>query len=76
MAGFGSTTSFGKFCKQHGWANFEAELTSVIEAPTAATINRNADLLATLGLQRDRNIERIALCTRLAERTVTVAGGV
>jgi len=63
--------AFGKFCKLHGWANFEVELTSVIEAPTAATINRNADLLATLGLQRDRNIERIALCTRLAERTVT-----
>jgi len=62
--------SFGKFCKQHGWASFEAELTSVIEATTAATINRNAELLATLCLQRDRNAERIELCTRLAERVV------
>ena len=62
--------SFGKFAKQHGWASFEAELTSVIEATTVATINRNAELLATLCLQRDRNAERIGLCTRLAERAV------
>ena len=39
-------TSFGKFCKQYGWATFEAELTSVIEAVTALTINRNAALQA------------------------------
>ena len=62
--------SIGKFCKQHGWANFEAGLTLVLEATTAATINRNAELLATLCVQRDRNAERIALCTRLAERAV------
>jgi len=62
--------SFGKFGKQHGWASFEAELTSVIEATTAKTINRNAELLATLCLLRDRNAERIGLCTRLAERAV------
>jgi hypothetical protein len=62
--------SFGKFCKQHGWASFEAELTSVIETTTAATINRNAELLATLCLQRDKNAERIELCIRLAERAI------
>ena len=62
--------SFGKFGKQHGWASFEAELTSVFEATTAATINRNAELLATLCLLRDRNTERIELCGRLAERAV------
>ena len=60
--------SFGKFCKQHSWAKFEAELMSVIEATTAATINRNAVLLATLCLQRDRSAERIELCARLAEQ--------
>ncbi|MEA3243869.1 MAG: hypothetical protein U9Q19_10610, partial [Pseudomonadota bacterium] len=62
--------SFGKFGKQHGWASFEAELTSVIEATTAKTINRNAELLAILCLLQDRNAERIGLCTRLAERAV------
>jgi hypothetical protein len=62
--------SFGKFFKQHGWVSFEAELTSIIEAATAATINRNAELLAALCLQRDRNTERIELCARLAERAV------
>lgn len=62
--------SFGRFCKHHGWGNFKAELMSVIEASTAATINRNAELLATLCLQRDRNTERIKLCTQLAERAI------
>ena len=62
--------AFGRFCKQHGWANFETELVSVIEAATAATINRNAELLATLCMQRDKNAERIELCTRLAERAI------
>ncbi len=42
--------SFGKFCQQHGWANFTAELTSVIETTTSATINRNAEMFATLCL--------------------------
>ena len=64
--------SFGKFCKQHGWANFETELMSVIEATTAATINRNAELLATLCLQRDKNAERIELCSRLVERAIEI----
>jgi hypothetical protein len=45
-------------------------MTSVIEATTAATTNRNAELLATLCLQRDKNAERIELCARLAERAV------
>ncbi len=62
--------SFGKLGKQHGWASFEDELTSVIEATTAATINRNAKLLATLCLLRDRNAERLELCARLAERAI------
>jgi hypothetical protein len=62
--------AFGKFCKQHGWASFAAELRSVIETTTAATINRNAELLAILCRQQDRNAERIELCTRLAERAV------
>ena len=43
--------SFGKFAKQHGWASFEYALTSVIKATTTATLNRNAELLATLCLR-------------------------
>ena len=42
----------------------------MIEATTAATINRNAALLASLCLQRDRNPERIELCIRLAEQAI------
>ena len=64
--------SFGKFCKQYGWPNFAVELTTVIEDATAATINRNAELLSMLCLQRDKNAERLELCAHLAERAVAV----
>jgi hypothetical protein len=64
--------SFGKFCKQYGWPNFAVQLTTVIEDATAATINRNGELLSKLCLQRDKNAERLELCTHLAERAVAV----
>lgn len=63
-------SAFARFCKQHGWTSFEAELTSAVETGTAETINRNADLLAILCLVRDKNAERIALCSRLAGRMI------
>ena len=62
--------SFGQFAKQHGWESFEFALTSVIKATTTATLNRNAEILATLCLLRDRNTERLALCARIANRMV------
>lgn len=62
--------SFPKFCELHGWASFETELMVVLETTNAATIVRNAELLKMLCRQRDKNPDRIALCTRLAERAV------
>jgi hypothetical protein len=62
--------SFAKLCQQHGWTSFEAELTTVIETMTAATVTRNAELLQTLCAGRDKNAERIELCRRLSERSV------
>ncbi|TVS19433.1 MAG: 2OG-Fe(II) oxygenase [Planctomycetaceae bacterium] len=62
--------SFAKFCQQHGWTSFEAELTTVIETMTAATVIRNAELLQSLCVARDKNAERIELCRRLSERSV------
>ena len=62
--------SFGQFAKQHGWEYFEFALTAVIRSNTASTLNRNAELLATLCLLRDRNTERLVLCARLANRMV------
>jgi hypothetical protein len=62
--------AFGKLCGQHGWASFEEELNSVIEATTAATLARNAELLHFLCVLRDTSAERIALCARLSERMV------
>ena len=64
---------FAKFCKQHGWASFETELTSVLESTSAATIARNAELLRILCTLRDKNAERIGLCVRLSERAVKAA---
>jgi hypothetical protein len=62
--------SFPAFCRRHGWPSFEAELTAVISAASAATISRNIALLQTLCMNRDKNAERIALCRRLADRAV------
>jgi hypothetical protein len=58
--------SFVNFCKHHGWANFEAELSKVLEATTNSTVVRNAELLRLLGVQRDQNAERVGLCRRLS----------
>lgn len=62
--------SFMKFCKQHGWTDFETELTSVIAASQAGTVVRNAELLRTICSVRDKNTERIILCTRLSQHAV------
>ena len=62
--------SFAEFCKRHGWASFEGELATVLGAATAATIARNAAILRTLCVQRDKNSERIEVCRRLSERSI------
>lgn len=62
--------SFVKFCQQQGWANFAAEIATVLETMTAATAIRNAELLQALCVSRDKNAERIQLCRRLSERAV------
>jgi hypothetical protein len=62
--------SFAKLCQQHGWTTFEAGLSTVLETMTAATVIRNAELLQTLCVGRDKNAERIELCRRLSERSV------
>ncbi|MHB8898585.1 MAG: 2OG-Fe(II) oxygenase family protein [Thermoguttaceae bacterium] len=61
--------SFVEFCTRHGWASFEGELTKLLGAATAATIARNAAILRTLCVQRDKNAERIEVCRRLSERS-------
>jgi predicted 2-oxoglutarate/Fe(II)-dependent dioxygenase YbiX len=62
--------SFAKFCQQQGWTSFEAELGTLLDAMTTETVNRNAGLLQTLCVARDKNAERIELCRRLSERAV------
>jgi hypothetical protein len=63
--------SFPSFCKRHGWATFQDGLTVVIDAASPATIVRNAALLETLCLQRDKSVDRKKVCTHLAEHAVT-----
>ncbi len=62
--------SFVAFCKQQGWTSFEAELATVLDTMTTATLIRNAELLQMLCVARDKNADRIELCRRLSERTV------
>jgi hypothetical protein len=59
--------TFVKFCKRHGWESGGAELMAVIRATRADTLVRNAQLVQMLCRQRDRNAERLVLCTRLCE---------
>ncbi len=62
--------SFAEFCTRHGWASFEGELATALGAATAANVARNAAILRTLCVQRDKNSERIEVCRRLSERSV------
>ncbi len=62
--------SFPTFCKRHGWPSFGEALHAVMDATSAATVTRNAALLQTLCLQRDKNAERLALCRQLAQGLV------
>ncbi len=62
--------SFPAFCKRHGWPSFTAALTAVIDAVSTTTVARNAALLRTLCLQRDKNADRLTLCRQLAEHTM------
>ena len=65
--------TFAKFCKKYGWRRFEKPLAKVIEASTAATIGRNAEMLRILGTLRNRDSERIAVCSRLCARMTKAA---
>jgi hypothetical protein len=62
--------SFPAFCKRHGWLSFRDALKTVIDATSAATVARNAALLQTLCLQRDKNADRLLLCRELAQEAV------
>jgi len=63
-------SSFCQWLKKHGWENFEAELITMIKITTAKTANRNAQLLALICSQNDKNAERIAICHRLSHQLI------
>jgi hypothetical protein len=62
--------SFAEFDKRHGWSTFEESLSAVIKATCEETVVRNAELLRLLCLMRDKNADRIELCTHLADQFV------
>ncbi len=64
--------SFIKLCSQHGWLCFEEDLMAVIKNSVPQTILRNAGLLQLLCNNCGHDTDRLALCTRLSERMVTV----
>ena len=61
---------FAKLCRRHGLSGFEAELTQAIDAPSEATLLRNAQLLHLLCRQPDHDKGDAAVCTRLCESAV------
>jgi hypothetical protein len=64
------TKSVPTFCKRHGWLSFRDAFKAVIDATSAATVARNAALLHTLCVQRDKNADRLLLCRELAQEAV------
>ena len=64
--------SFPAFCSQHGWSTFGPSLVAIMNASSGATIVRNASLLEVLCSERNKDVDRLALCQRLAERLVAV----
>jgi hypothetical protein len=64
------TKSVPTFCKRHGWLSFRDAFKAVIDATSAATVARNAALLQTLCVQRDKNADRLQLCRELAQEAV------
>ena len=64
--------SFPAFCEQHGWSTFGPSLLAVVDASSGSTIVRNASLLEGLSVERNKDVDRLALCQRLAERLVAV----
>ena len=63
--------SFARFCKRHDWPRFKASLSAVINATSAATIARNAELLQSISRQKHKKVERISLCRQLAGQFVS-----
>ena len=61
---------FAKLCRRHGLSGFEAELAQAIDAPSEATLLRNAQLLHLLCRQPDHDKGDAAVCTRLCESAV------
>ena len=62
--------SFPAFCKRHGWLSFRDALKAVMDTASTTTVTRNAALLQTLCLQRDKNADRLLLCRELAQEAV------
>ena len=63
---------FAKLARRHGLSAFEAEIAQTLDAPTPATLLRNAQMLHLLCRQPDHDKHDAAVCTRLCE--VAVAG--
>ena len=61
---------FAKLARRHGLSDFEAELAQALDAPSPATLLRNARLLHVLCRQPDHDKRDAAVCARLCERTV------
>ena len=61
---------FAKLARRHGLSAFEAGLAQALDAPSPATLLRNARLLHVLCRQPDHDKHDAAVCARLCESSV------
>lgn len=59
-------TALGRCCKHQGWLIFQEELGELIEDTSNETLERDAALLADFASYKDKDVDRIALCSHLA----------
>jgi hypothetical protein len=64
--------TLGDVCGRDGWATFRNELRELFERTSNETLERHARLLADWSLRKDRNSDRTALCSELAEQIMSV----
>lgn len=63
--------TLGDLCEQQGWTRFRTEILEAFSNPPNSAVERNARLLADFSLRKDKQADRKALCTELAERIIS-----
>lgn len=60
-----------KFCNQHGWDLFEAQIAKLLAAMTPENVIRNVQIVERLSTSRDKNAGRLKACRRFCDEYAT-----